>query len=337
MGFAACACVCPAARKLRMTPLLAAANPISHVVDYPWVVTEVLGVPVWILSNVTIMLVISAIITAAILIPAANRIASGKSGSIDDLRAKGLWANFVEAVCVGLRDTIFKPLLGDQTDRYMPVLWTLFWFILVCNLMGLVPLLDLTAAIGKLFGYETFHGIGGTATQSIWVTGALALIAGLFWNAQGMVKDFDGYFAHLTGGAPVYMWPIIIPVELLGLVIKPFALALRLFANMTGGHVLLAALLGFVYSLLNAFHPVVGGGLAIIPLIGAVAIYLLEVLVGFLQAFIFAFLTGLFLSQLVVHHGDHEHADEHGHESGPDADLDERRLPADGPVPGVTV
>ena len=232
---------------------------------------------------------------------------------MDDLRAKGLWANFVEAVCVGLRDTIFKPLLGDQTDRYMPVLWTLFWFILVCNLLGLVPLLDVTAAFGKLLGFEGFHGIGGTATQSIWVTGALALVAGLFWNAQGMVKDFDGYFAHLTGGAPVYMWPIIIPVELLGLVIKPFALALRLFANMTGGHVLLAALFGFVYSLIAALGTFVGGGLALIPLIGAVAIYLLEVLVAFLQAFIFAFLTGLFLSQLVVHHGDHEHDDEHGH------------------------
>ena len=318
-------------------PLLAASNPVSHVVDYPWITTEVAGLPLWILSNVTIMTIVSAIVTAAIIIPAARSIASGPGGGIDDLRAKGLWANFVEAVCVGLRDTIFKPLLGDQTDRYMPVLWTLFWFILVCNLLGLVPLLDVTAAVGKLLGFKDFHGIGGTATQSIWVTGALALIAGLFWNAQGMVKDFDGYFAHLTGGAPVYMWPIIIPVELLGLFIKPFALALRLFANMTGGHVLLAALFGFVYSLLAAFSSnlLVGGGLALIPLIGAVAIYLLEVLVAFLQAFIFAFLTGLFLSQLVVHHGDHD--EEHGHESGPEADLDERRLPADGPVPGVTV
>lgn len=320
-----------------MTSLLAASNPVSHVVDWPWIVTDVFGIPVWLLSNVTIMLVVSAIVTAAIIIPAARSIASGPGDSVDDLRAKGMWANLVEAICVGLRDTIFKPLLGDQTDRYMPVLWTLFWFILVCNLLGLVPLLDLTAAFGKLLGYEDFHGVGGTATQSIWVTGALALIAGLFWNAQGMVKDFDGYFAHLTGGAPWFMWPIIIPVELLGLVIKPFALALRLFANMTGGHVLLAALFGFVYSLLNAFNPVVGGGLALIPLLGAVAIYLLEVLVGFLQAFIFAFLTGLFLSQLVVHHGDHEHEEDHGHESGPTADLDHRKLPADGPVPGVTV
>ena len=324
--------------------LLAASNPVSHVVDYPWITAEVAGLPLWILSNVTIMVVLSAIVTAAILIPAARSIASGPGGGVDDLRAKGLWANFVEAVCVGLRDTIFKPLLGDETDRYMPVLWTLFWFILVCNLMGLVPLLDATAAVGKALGFEDFHGIGGTATQSIWVTGGLALVAGLFWNAQGMVKDFDGYFAHLTGGAPVYMWPIIIPVELLGLVIKPFALALRLFANMTGGHVLLAALFGFVYSLLSAFGDglfgrALGGGVALIPLAGAVAIYLLEVLVAFLQAFIFAFLTGLFLSQLVAHHHDEAHDEAHpdGHESGPTAELDERQLPADGPVPGVTV
>ena len=318
-----------------MASLLAASNPVSHVVDHPWWVETVGGIELWILSNVTIMITISAIVTALILIPAARSIASGPGRSVDDLRAKGMWANLVEAICVGLRDEIFKPLLGEQTDRYMPVLWTLFWFILVCNLLGLVPLLDVTAAFMQAIGYEGFHGIGGTATQSIWVTGALALVAGLFWNAQGMVKDFDGYFAHLTGGAPVYMWPIIVPVELLGIFIKPFALALRLFANMTGGHVLLAALFGFVYSLIAALGTFAGGGLALIPLLGAVAIYLLEVLVAFLQAFIFAFLTGLFLSQLVVHHGDHEHGDEH--ESGPTADLDERRLPADGPVPGVTV
>ncbi|MEM8738619.1 MAG: F0F1 ATP synthase subunit A [Planctomycetota bacterium] len=316
-----------------MLSILAASNPVDHVIDRP-ILTSPDG-SLWFISNVTVMLTLSAVITALILVPAARRIASGPTRSVDDLRTRGVWANLVEVICLALRDQIFQPLLGKETDKYMPTLWTMFWFILVCNLLGLVPLLDLTAAIGKLMGFSDFHGIGGTATQSIWVTGALALLAALFWNAQGLVRDFDGYFAHLTGGAPVYMWPIIVPVELMGLVIKPVALALRLFANMTGGHVLLAALFGFVLSLTKAFG-VVGLGVGIVPLLGAVAIYLLEVLVAFLQAFIFTFLTGLFLSQLVTHHGD-DHHDDAAHDSGPEADLDQRAQPLDGPVPGASV
>ncbi len=318
---------------LLTTSTLAASNPVAHVIDHP-IVTALDG-KLWIVSNVTVMLVLAALVTLIILLPAAKRIATGSRNSLDDLRAQGPLANFVEVICVTLRDEIFKPLLGKETDTYMPVLWTLFWFILVCNLLGLVPLLDITAAGAKVLGFHDFHGIGGTATQSIWVTGALALMASLFWNGQGLVRDFDGYFAHLTGGAPWYMWPIIVPVEMLGLIIKPVALALRLFANMTGGHVLLAALFGFVYSLIKSLG-VVGYGVGLIPLFGAVAIYLLELLVAFLQAFIFTFLTGLFLSQLVAHHHD-DHGDEHDHESGPTADLDNRAKPADEPLPGAPI
>jgi F-type H+-transporting ATPase subunit a len=300
--------------------MLAASNPVSHVVDKP-IYDQ------WYISNVTVMLALSAIITVLILLPAARRIAvRQQNGDVRDYYAQGLWANFVEAICLGLRDHIFKPLLGDQTDKYMPILWTFFWFILVCNLMGLVPLLDITA----MFGINHGHGIGGTATQSIWVTGALAVIAALYWNIIGFFKDPKGYFAHMTGGAPWYVWPMIVPVELLGLIIKPFALAVRLFANMTGGHVLLAALLGFVTALGSAFGAV-GLGMGIIPLLGATAVNLLEILVAFIQAFIFAFLTGLFLSQLVVH--DHEHEEHHEHETP----LDERDKPTEGSVPGAAV
>jgi F-type H+-transporting ATPase subunit a len=294
-----------------MLPItLAAADPVAHVVDSPLIKGQFMGQEVWFVSNVTVMLVLSAIVTMIILLPAAKRITSGPSKNIDDLRAKGKLANFVEAICLYLREQVFRPVLADQTDKYAPMLWTFFWFILVCNLLGLVPLRDLTGLLGLNHG----HGIGGTATQSIWVTAALAVTAFLFWNAIGFIKDPIGYLKHLTAGAPWFMWIVMIPVELLGMVVKPVALSLRLFANMTGGHIIIAVLLSFVPALIQGLGPA-GYGLALLPLLGGVAINVLEILVAFIQAFIFTFLTTLFLGQLVVHeHEEHEEHGEHGHD-----------------------
>jgi len=312
---------------------LAAASPIDHVTDKPLIkVGE--GLPaffstdgsIWVISNVTIMLILGAIVTALLVVPAARRIQTGQERTLDDFRAQGLWPNLVETVCMYLRNEVFRGVLGDQTDKYTPMLWTLFWFILVCNLMGLIPLLDTTYALGKMIGIKelfgtTYHGIGGTATQSIWVTGALAVVAAVFYLGTAIRKDPIGFAKHLTGGAPWFMWIIMVPVELAGHLIKPFALAIRLFANMTGGHLVLAVLLGFAKTAAEAFG--IGGtiGLGIPATLGAVGINLLEVLVGFIQAYIFTFLTCLFLGQLVVHehdeheaHGEHEGEHEEEHE-----------------------
>lgn len=292
-------------------PLLA-ANPVEHVIDKPiFEANWGLGHG-WVISNVTIMLVVSAIVTALVLIPAARKIATGgRHGdrTLDDYRTQGLWSNLVETICLYLRDQVFRPVLHEQTDRFAPMLWTFFWFILICNIMGLIPFADATAAFGVNHG----HGIGGTATQSIWVTGGLAVVAFLFYNTVALIKDPIAYFKHLTAGAPIFMWPIMVPVEILGMFVKPFALALRLFANMTGGHIIIAVLLSFVVSLIQALGGV-GYGMAVIPLLGSVVINLLEILVAFIQAYIFMFLTCLFLGQLVVHH--HEHDEEHGNGDG---------------------
>ncbi len=295
-------------------PLLAsgAIDPVGHVTDKPLLVGDWGLGPGWLISNVTVMLVLSAVVTAVVVIPAAGRIATGKTGTLDDLRAKGLWANLVESVCLYLRDEVFRPVLQDQTDRYTPMLWTLFWFILICNLMGLVPLLDITA----LFGWGHGHGIGGTATQSIWVTGALALVAFLYWNGIAFFKDPLGFLKHLTAGAPWFMWPVMIPVEIMGMFVKPVALTLRLFANMTGGHIIIAVLFIFVVKLSLSLGGVLGHGLALVPLLGSLAIFMLEILVAFIQAYIFTFLTCLFLGQLVVHeHEEHEHHAGHGEQA----------------------
>lgn len=284
--------------------LCAAANPIDHVTDKPLITGELAGLPMWWVSNVTVMLVVAAAVTFALVVPAARRIRTGSGRTNDDFRAQGLLANLVETVCLYLRNDVFRTVLGDQTDRYTPMLWTLFWFILVCNLLGLVPILDITAMFG--LGYHG-HGIGGTATQSIWVTGALALIAALFYMGTALAKDPIGFLKHLTGGAPVFMWPIMVPVEALGYLIKPFALAIRLFANMTGGHLVIAVLLSFVPAALKALGAVSGAPIALVSILGAVGINLLEILVGFIQAYIFTFLTCLFLGQLIVHEHDDEH------------------------------
>lgn len=294
--------------------ILAAANPVDHIIDHP------IGGQMK-FSNVSLMLSVSALITLLIVVPAARRIQTGSSRSLEDFRTQGVMANLVEVICLYLRNEVFKPLLHDKTDRYIGILWTFFWFILVCNVMGLVPLIDLTSLVGHLTGIEVLgnhgHGYGGTATQSIWVTGALALVAFLLINLAGLATDPVGYFKHWTGGAPWYMWPIIIPVEFAGVFVKPVALALRLFANMSGGHIMLAVLFSFVPALIKALGAA-GYAVALVPLAGATAIYMLEVLVAFIQAFIFTFLTGMFLGQLVAHgHDDHGH--DHDHASGHEA------------------
>lgn len=305
-------------------PTLMAANPVDHVVDKP-VYTWGDHMPlflssdgtIWIVSNASIMLFVSAIVTALLIIPAARKIQTGKSRTLDDLRSQGLWANLVEVVCLYLRNEVFASVLGDKTDKYTPVLWTMFWFILINNLLGLIPILDITAAIGSLTGLHIGyhgHGIGGTATQSIWVTGALAIVAALFYMVSGFIAGPVAFLKHLTGGAPILMWPIMIPVEIIGYCIKPFALAVRLFANMTGGHLIIAVLLGFVKAAFELWGVTGAVGLGIPAVLGATGINMLEILVAFIQAYIFTFLTCLFLGQLVVHDHEHDH-DEHGHGS----------------------
>lgn len=300
---------------------LASSNPLGHVIDSNIVEGDPFNMGRgWLFSNVTLMLLVTMVVTILIVVPAAKRIATG--GTQGQRKAEhftpiGAWANFVESICVYLLDEVFKPVLKEHTYKFTPILWTFFWFILVANILGLLPLRDLTETI---FHYSGLHGrvaLGGTATQSIWVTGTLALIAFLVVNLSGLIKDPVGYVKHLSGGAPVFMWPIMIPVEILGIFVKPFALAMRLFANMTGGHMVIAALMGFVPALIGSLG-LIGGGIAIFPILGSVAVNMLEILVAFIQAFVFTFLTCLFIGQVVVHeHHDGDHEPGHGADQHP--------------------
>jgi F-type H+-transporting ATPase subunit a len=307
---------------MQLLPILASGSPLGHVVDSEIISSDPFGLSGgFFISNVTVMLVVTGIVTVLIITTAARRIATrGTPGarSVSDYTPQGALANFVESVCVYLYDEIFKPLLKDETARFAPLLWSFFWFILVANILGLIPFKDLTELV---FHFSGIHmgGIGGTATQSIWVTATLAVIAFIVINVSGFLKDPAAFIKHLTGGAPIFMWPIMIPVEILGIFVKPFALAMRLFANMTGGHMVIASLLGFVPALIQHFHGL-GFGISIIPVLGSTAVNLLEILVAFIQAFVFTFLVAVFISQQVVHeHHDEGHAHEpnHGADSHP--------------------
>lgn len=191
---------------------------------------------------------------------------------------KGI-ANFMEIFIVFVRDEIAKPTIGKGYERFLPYLLTVFFFILTCNFLGLLP-------------------YGSTATSNIAVTATLATISFIVIQAGGMIKNgVFGYFKGLMPhGIPVALTPILFVVEILGLFTKPFALAVRLFANMTAGHIVILALIGLIFILKTYF-------VAPVSIAFALFIYLLEILVALIQAYIFTILSSLFIGMAV--HQDH--------------------------------
>jgi len=203
---------------------------------------------------------------------------------------KGLY-NFIELLVAFVRKDIAVPNIGEKdASRFLPYLLTAFFFILFVNLFGLLP-------------------FSATATANLSVTGCLALFTFFITQYAAIrAQGVGGYLAHLTGGVPAslaWLWPIMIPVEFLGLFTKPFALTVRLFANMVAGHFVILALLGLIYAISFWVFPV---SVAL-----ALAIFMLELFVAFVQAYIFTMLSALFIGAGLAHHG---HDEEHGHGEG---------------------
>lgn len=285
-----------------------ASNPLDHVVQHPLKTAEVepgMLTPqgeITLLSDHIAMMILAGLLLM-IFLPRMVRRRQGED-EVGRLVPKGS-ANFIETVCQYLRAEVAEPALGPYTDRFIKYIWTTFFFILTLNLLGLLPLGVITPLA---FGAH----IGGTATANIWVTGTLAILSMLLWVYNGLRIGGMDYIAHFNPG-PWWLAPLLVPLELIGLVAKTFSLAVRLFANMIAGHVLLAVLLSFILSAGTAKGTAVGLGIAVPVVAGSVAINLLEIFVAFLQAFIFTFLTALFLGMSVVfHHGD-EHGEAHAH------------------------
>jgi F-type H+-transporting ATPase subunit a len=291
-----------------ISTFLASANPLDHVTDTRIVET---ASGFWLLSNHIVMLLTAAIIMLLIFPRLTKPYRDGKlvpSGS----------RNFIEALMMFIRNDVAKPVLADETDRFMPLLWTLFFFILICNILGLLPFDAVQNLIFAREAHSNFHPIYGTATSNFFVTATLALVVFVVIQFNGIkANGVKGWMHHFLGGAPWWLFPIMVPVEILGMLIKPFALAVRLAANMTAGHILLAVLIGFVPLAWENIGAAGGIGVGIVSVLSSVAIMLLELFVACLQAYLFTFLSSLFISQLIQHHHDEHHEDEaEGHELG---------------------
>ncbi len=281
---------------------MTAGNPLDHVVQHPLVVKELdagfltPGGVITLLSDHIVMIILAGVLLCVFLPWSLRRRAKGAEG-IDALVATG-FANLVETICEFLRKQVAEPALGEHTDRFIKYVWSVFFFVLTINLLGLLPIGAITPVV---FGLH----IGGAATANIWVTGTLAVLTLLMMVVNGLRLGGVEYLKHFNPG-PWWMAWLMVPVEIAGWVAKIFALAIRLFANMVAGHLILAVLVGLILSA-GSHSAAMGFVIAVPVVLGSVAISLLEIFVAVLQAFIFALLTTLFIGMSVVlHHDDHE-------------------------------
>ena len=271
-----------------LTPFLtlAEADPLGHVVNHPWFVNDQ---GYWIWSGNQGNLVLSAIILIFGMMWVGKKVSTGPASEGNDaFVTKNRFAHMIEVICVYLREEVARPMLGDRTDRLMPFLWSLFFFILVNNLLGLFPILDVLNLIFPQWAKSHSAFIGGTATQNLWVTGVMAVIAGIVFNLEAVKRlGVGGYLSHMTAGAPWFVAWMIFPIELAGqFLIKPGALAIRLFANMTAGHILLAVLMSFVAAVWGK-NILLSGPVTIISLGGAVGSFIAAVIGAIVLILIF--------------------------------------------------
>ena len=230
-----------------------------------------------------VQLLLSLVILCVLMIGIANKYK--KNGA--HVAPSG-FQNAVEPVITFVRDEVGKPNLGRKYEKYMPYLLTVFFFILINNLIGLVP---------------------GTAnvTGNIAFTMVLAIISLVII----LLSTNSHFWGHILWppGVPVPVKLILIPVELLGvLVIKPAALMIRLFANMIAGHIVITCFILLIF-IFGAMSSAVGWGFSPISIAFTVFIYLIEILVAFIQAFIFTNLTAVFIGQSFE--GSHDDVDGH--------------------------
>jgi len=220
----------------------------------------------------------------------------------------------LESLVEFLRDTVVQPAVGSKwVNTWTPLLLTLFLFIFFANLIGLIPIFDVLGLANHWFihaGEETFFGKvlhgGSTATANFNVTAGLAvvsffaiIVAGSL--AHGAVQHWKNLVPH---GVSPFLAVALIPIEVLGMFVRPFALTMRLAANMTGGHIAILAILSFVFIFTEMAGQAVGMGVGLVfsvPL--AVGISALEIIVILVQAYVFTLLTAVFIGMAIhAHH-----------------------------------
>ena len=205
----------------------------------------------------------------------------------------GVLQGLVEMLVVFVRDSIARPMIGEaHYRRYLPYLLTLFFFIFFCNILGLIP----------------FFPAGANITGNLAVTGSLAVITFLITNISGNRHYWTDIFN--TPGVPAWLkiFPLMPLVEVIGVFTKPIVLMIRLFANMTAGHIMILSFMALIFILSNIGGAAIGGATSVVSVFLSVFISLLECLVVYIQAFVFTMLTALYIG-MAVHEPEH-HASE---------------------------
>jgi F-type H+-transporting ATPase subunit a len=194
------------------------------------------------------------------------------------------WQNLVEAICDFIRKEVAQPIMGEHTDKHIGFLWTVFFFVLTLNLLGMIP-------SDKLFTLITGRPshLGGAATSNIFVTAGLALVTFFMTHFYGIRQQgLKHYFIHFAPSGPWWLMPLLYLIEIISTLVKPVTLAMRLFANIVAGHMVLATFLGLIVIFQHIAVAMASVG-------AVVAMSLLELLVAFIQAFIFTFLSALYI------------------------------------------
>jgi F-type H+-transporting ATPase subunit a len=220
-----------------------------------------------------VMMWIAALLCLIVFIPVARRVKKAKYGS------KSKWVNLWEVMISFVHDEVVEPNFDHHyVKKAMPYFSSVFFFILFCNLLGLIPSMS-------------------TATGNLAVTAGMAILTLIGMLGVGMVKQgvFGYWLSLVPHGVPAFVLPLMFPIEIVGLFIKPFALTIRLFANMTAGHVVIII---FIYLVMMFQSYFVGIG----SVTGSLMIYLLELLVAFIQAYIFAALSAMFIGSSMHAH-----------------------------------
>jgi F-type H+-transporting ATPase subunit a len=238
--------------------------------------------------------VVQMILALTLLVVLMTSIARKYKNGLGVTSAPKGWQNVLEPVITFVRDDVAKPNLGNKWQKYLPYLLTVFFFILINNLFGLIP--------------GSANVTGNTAFTA--VLGIISLVVILF-------STNSHFWAHIfwPPGVPFLVKVILIPVEVAGvLIIKPAALIIRLFANMVAGHIIILSFISLIF-IFGAMNKGAGWGFSPVSILFTVFIYFIEILVAFIQAFIFTNLTAVFIGQSFE--GGHDDADGHSHEVVP--------------------
>ena len=235
------------------------------------------------LSNAVVMMLFAAVLLSVVGISAAGE---ARRAQAESRAPRGL-AAAIETIVTFIRDDVLKPNMPHhyKSGYFIGLFTTIFLFVLTCNLLGLLP-----------------QPFGKTATGSVWVNGALAfgitfcvgIIGAGIWE-KGFLHFWTGL---VPGGVPLPLWPLLFVIEVVGIFVKPFALMIRLTANMTAGHIILAVLSGFILGFAHSAGATAG---AVAGAAGFFAITGFEIAIAAIQAYIFTVLSSVFVGASLSH------------------------------------